>query len=124
MASARSRLVEEMIAYICPAGLRLAHALVFALLKQAQEFGLNLQRQFADFIQVKRAAICGGNFALRIRDGTRESAFDVSEHLALQQFLRQARATHGDKRPVSAQTASDESRAPARFYPCRFRPKG
>ena len=41
----------------------LADALVFALLEQAQELGLDFQRQVADLVEEERAAVRGAHLA-------------------------------------------------------------
>lgn len=74
--------------------------LVFALLEQTQQFGLNFQREVADLIEEKGAAGGGFDFAPMVANSASEGASDVAEKVAFQQFFGEARATHGDERLI------------------------
>ena len=84
--------------HVGAAGLGFADPFVLAFLEQAQQFGLDLRRQFPEFVEVEGASVRCGDFALRVRHRARERPLNVTEKLALQQFARQARATHRDER--------------------------
>jgi hypothetical protein len=69
-----------------------AHPLEFAVLKDAQQLGLQLQGHVADFIKKQGAAVCGFETAYPARDGTREGASFVAKEFAFQQSERNGRA--------------------------------
>ena len=56
-----------------------ADTLELAFLQNAEQFGLQLLRQFADFIQEKRAALGEFHFAFFLRDRAGERTFLVAE---------------------------------------------
>ena len=66
-------------------GARTAEAFEFALLQNAQEFGLQLDRNFADFVEEDRAAMGQFEAADALRDGAGEGAFFVAEQLTFEQ---------------------------------------
>ncbi len=92
-------------AHVRAPGLRLAKPLVFLFLQQAEQFGLNLQRQFSDLIQEQRAAVGHRHFAPGIGHGAGVCAFHPAEQLTLQQFPRETRTTDRDKRLVPVRAA-------------------
>src|SRR5207247_5449594 len=67
---------------------RAANAVEFARLQHAQELGLRLQRQLADLIQKKRAAVGELEATTALLRGAGEGAFLVAEELALDQLAR------------------------------------
>ena len=79
-----------------------AHARDLALLQNAQQIGLRLQADVANFVEENRSAF--GNFELAflavLRAG--ERAFLVSEEFALEQRLGQRAAVNGDQRMESS----------------------
>ena len=68
------------------------------LLNAAQQFGLNGQRQLADFIEKQRAAIGATNKAQSGRDGAGERAFHVAEELRFHELGREDSAIDRHKR--------------------------
>src|ERR1035438_6297335 len=62
-----------------------AEALEFALLEDAQELGLQLERNLSDFVEEHGAAVCQLKAADTLGNGAGEGAFFVAEHLTLQQ---------------------------------------
>ena len=72
-------------AHVRLAGPGLAHALVFPLLEQAEQLGLDLERQIADLIEEERAAVRGGDFAPGVLERAGEGALDMAEEFALEQ---------------------------------------
>ena len=79
-----------------------AHAIEAPLLQHAQQIGLQLRRDVADFVEKKRTAAGHLELALGARAGSREGALFVTEELALEQCFRQRRATEGDERLAGA----------------------
>ena len=77
-----------------------------ALLNAAQQFGLNGQRQLADFIEKQRAAIGTANEAQSGRDGAGERALHVAEQLRFHQLGREDRAIDRHKRCRRTRTES------------------
>ncbi len=71
---------------------------VDAILEEAEQLRLEREREITDLVQEQRASFCRGDFALGLRDGTREGAAGMTEQLALQQLGTQTRATHRDER--------------------------
>ena len=67
-------------------GFRAAQALEFALLQDAQEFGLQFERQFADLIQEQRAVVGLLKTPIALLHGAREGAFDMAEQLGFSRF--------------------------------------
>src|SRR4029077_14089544 len=74
-----------------------AHALVFALLEEAKELGLDFHGQVADFVEEKGAA--GGELDLApvVAERAGEGALDVPEQVAFEQFPGEAGTAYGDK---------------------------
>src|SRR5207245_7075124 len=66
-------------------GLRVAQALELALLERAQELGLQLEGNIADFIQKQRPLVGQLEPSDLLRDRSREGAAFVSEQLALKE---------------------------------------
>ena len=66
-------------ANIAGPGLRVAHALVAALLQQSQQLGLQGQRQIADFIEEERSPVGYGDLADRIADCAGKCPLHVAE---------------------------------------------
>src|SRR2546428_5475240 len=74
-----------------------AYSVDESVLKHAEQFGLRLEGEFADFVQKKRAAVCQFKPSLPslVRAGERP-AF-VAEEFAFDEALRQRRAVHAHK---------------------------
>ena len=68
-----------------------ADALEPAVLRHAQQFGLELRRHLGDFIQKNRAAVGHFKAADALGDGAGERAFFVPEQFAFQQRFREWR---------------------------------
>ena len=68
-----------------------------ALLQDAQQFGLQVQRHFADFIKENRAAVGQFEFAGTVCNRPGEGAFAVTEEFAFEKRFRHRGAVHGDK---------------------------
>ena len=68
------------------------------LFQHAQQFGLQHQRNLADFVQEQRAFVGQFEDAALLRARVRESALFVAEQLAFQQRFRNRRAVDGDER--------------------------
>src|ERR671924_1387346 len=79
---------------------RSAHPLVAALLKNAEQLGLERERQLADFVEKERAALGQLEAAPLEPLGAGESAALVAEQLGLDQRLRQRRTVHGHEGSV------------------------
>ena len=75
-----------------------------SLLKRPKQFGLNEQREFADLIQEKGAAIRAANETEGGGYGSGERAFHVAEELRLHQLGRKDRTIDGNERPSGAGT--------------------
>ena len=71
--------------------LRIADALEFALLQDAQQFHLQLRLQRADLIEENRAAVGGLKPADLVADGAGERSLDVAEQFAIPAACRSAR---------------------------------
>ena len=67
-------------------------ALECAFLQHAQQLGLHVGRQIADFVEKERAAVGQLETALAHRDRAREGAALVAEELGLDQRRRERRA--------------------------------
>src|SRR5215813_3457060 len=67
---------------LCPSA---AQALKLVLLQYAQQLGLKIERNVANFIQKQRALVRKLETARLAHDGAGESAFFVPEEFALQQ---------------------------------------
>src|ERR1035441_1098515 len=78
-----------------------AQPLVFALLQQAEQFGLDLDWKIANFVKKQRPTLGGGDLAPMILHRPRERAPDMAEQLALQQFLGKTGTTDSDEGLVS-----------------------
>jgi hypothetical protein len=74
------------------AALRLAHALILAVLQHAQQLRLHLQRQLADLVEEKRAVVRILEVAGLRRGGAGEGALGVAEERRLDQRRRERRA--------------------------------
>ena len=100
--------------------MRAAERFKFAFLQHAQQFGLQVEWQFADFIEKDRAAVGEGEAAFAFGGGAGERAAFVPEELALHQRAGNGRAIHGDEwrlasRALLMQGAGNEFLARARF---------
>ena len=65
--------------------------------EEAQQFRLHVHREFADFVEKERPAICGPHDALMIFRGSGERALAVPKELALEQILWNGGAVEGEK---------------------------
>src|SRR5437764_909463 len=81
---------------------RAADALELAVLEQAQDLGLQRQRQLADLVDEERAAVGRLALAARARLGAGVGAALVAEELVLHQRRRNGRAVELDERPFAA----------------------
>ncbi len=77
---------------------RRADALERSLLQHAQQLGLQVERQIADFVEKQRPAMRQLESPLAGRDGARERAAGVAEELALDQRRRQGGAVDDHER--------------------------
>ena len=68
-----------------------AHALQFAFLQDAQELGLDLRGNLADFVQEDGAAVGQFKAAFALGEGAGERAFFVAEEFALDEVFREWR---------------------------------
>ena len=68
-------------------------------LDQAQQFGLQVQVHFADFIEEQRSAIGLFGGALPFRGSAAEGAFHMPENLRFEQVFRNCRTVDGHERP-------------------------
>ena len=66
-----------------------------ALLQNAQQFGLEVRRQFSDLVQEHRAALRGFELAFLRRHRPRERAFLMPEQFAFQQGFGKRSAVDG-----------------------------
>src|SRR5260370_38558363 len=99
---------------------RASQPLEFPLLQNAEQFGLQFERNLSDFIQKNSASVGNLEAANALRDGSRESTSFVSEQLAFQQTGRNRRTVEFDEgfRAAWAQVlncARDQVLARARF---------
>ena len=92
-------------AHIDLARARVADALDFLLLQNAQQLGLHRERHFADLIEEKRAAIGQLEAAGLVAERAGERAFHVAEEFALEERLGHRGAIDLDHRPVAARAA-------------------
>ena len=67
-----------------------AQSLNLLLLERSEQFGLQFQRQIADFVQEQRAAVCGLKSSDRLRHRARERASLVAEEFAFEQTRRES----------------------------------
>ena len=74
-----------------------SHALELALLQDAQEFGLQLRSELADFIEKDGTAFGHLELALFLSDGSGEGALLVSEQLTFEECLGEGGAVDGDE---------------------------
>jgi len=79
-----------------------ADAFEFAFLEDAQELGLDLGRDFADFVQEDGAVVGEFEAALALGDGAGERALFVAEKFALDEVLRDGGAIELDEGGVGA----------------------
>jgi len=71
-------------AHIHAHGPRVADFADFSVLQHAQQLDLQIQRQFADFIEKKRAGVCLREQPRMLRGRARERAFHMPEEFAFQ----------------------------------------
>ncbi|QJE81303.1 Uncharacterized protein PA52Ts1_6347 [Pseudomonas aeruginosa] len=83
-------------AHIGAAGHRIADAFVFLVLDEAQQLGLQGQREVADLVEEQGAAVSLADPAQGAFGGTGEGAATVPEQFAFHQFGGQRRAVDGD----------------------------
>jgi hypothetical protein len=81
-----------------------ANRIDFPLLKSAQQLGLQIEIELADFIKEQRATIRGAEAAERIARGASESALYVPEELTGEEIRRKRCAVHRDKRLARTRT--------------------
>src|SRR5690606_13103198 len=74
-----------------------ADRLHLAFLQKSEQFRLYIERQIANFIKEKRAAVGRADHSRRIGNGAGERAFSVSEQVAFGKFLRNGRAVKRHK---------------------------
>ena len=94
-------------AEICLARGGFSQPIVFALLQQAQQLGLQVQRHFADLVE-EQGASCG-RFDLSVHPALARSgkrALSVTKELADKQLARQASAVERHIRPLIGMDAS------------------
>src|SRR5437899_6002445 len=75
-----------------------AEPLIFTFLKQTEQFGLNLDREIADFIEEQGAARGDFDFAPMVAHCASEGAFDMAEKVAFEQLFGEAGTTDSDER--------------------------
>ena len=92
--------------HIDPQAAVIADALNIAILQHAQQFGLQRQRQFADFVKKQGAVIRHLKFTAAFADSPGKCPFHMAEQLALRYAFRQRRAVEvhqrvgGSRRPL------------------------
>src|SRR5437773_958718 len=74
----------------------------FPRLEKAQELGLQIEPQLADFVEKQRAAARRPDEANLVPVGAREGAAAMAEQLAFEQIARDGGAVEGDKRLLRA----------------------
>jgi len=79
-----------------------ADALEFFSSRKAQEFRLDRQRHFADFVEEERAAARGFRLAFLVANRAGERTFHVAVEFAFQQRLGQRGAVERDERAARA----------------------
>ena len=84
---------------------RFAHREHFALLEEAQQFWLNVERQVADLVEEQRAADGRPQDARLIGYRAREAAAAMAEQLAVGELARGAGAVVGQEHPAAAEGA-------------------
>ena len=85
-----------------------AHPLELAVLKDAQQLGLQLQGHVANLVKEQGAAVCGFETPYPARDRTRKGASFVAKEFAFEQTERNGRAVYFYKSaipPVAALVA-------------------
>ena len=98
----------------------LAHALELAVFQHAQELGLQLQRQLADFVEEQAAVACILEIAGAVGVGAGERALGVAEQRGLDQVRRNGGAVQreigfGRARALAVQGCGHQFLAAARF---------
>src|SRR5262249_7375696 len=68
-----------------------------SFLNRAKQLALQLQRNFADFVEEERPAISCLKPSGSIADGASEGSFHMAEKLTLEQLARNRRAVHRDE---------------------------
>ena len=96
-----------------------AEAHELALLDDAQQLGLRLERDVADLVEEDRALVGELEQPLLRVDGAGERALDVAEQVRLEQVGRQVAGVDGDERAIRARGVLVQRRA--RPAPCRCR---
>ena len=81
-----------------------------ALLEDAEDLGLGLERQVTHFVEQQRSAVCSPEHARSRLAGPGERSPRVAEQLGLGQLLGQRGAVEGDVLPVPAAGVVDQSR--------------
>ena len=99
-----------------------AQPLEFAFLQDAQQFGLQAGREFADLVQKQRSAFGHFNFAFFLRGGAGEGALFVAEQFALQQGFGNGGAVDGDEGLFGARAVAMQGIGPPALFPSRSRP--
>lgn len=74
-----------------------ANSLVFVLLNDTEQLGLQKQGQFADLVEEESATVCQGEGPIAGVHRSSEGATLVSEELATGQLRRHCRAVHHDQ---------------------------
>jgi hypothetical protein len=90
------------------------------LLQHAQQFRLELERHFADFVEKHDAAFGRAKYAKAAASGAGERAFLVTEQLAFGQRGGQRGAIDGHERFVAARSEAMEQPGPQLFAGSRF----
>src|SRR5688572_5089948 len=80
-----------------------SYAFKFTLLEHTQQFRLQVNRQFANFVEKDRSAIGNLKTSDATRVSARESAPFVAEQFALDEWTRQRRTVHLHQRMVMPQ---------------------
>src|SRR5580698_1037965 len=83
-------------------GFRAAEPLELALLEHAQQFGLQTERQVANFVQENRSSMGLFESPDAVAHGARECALDVSEQFGFQQSFGKRAAINGHQREAVA----------------------
>ena len=90
-----------------------------ARFEEAEQLGLQIEAQLADFVEEEGAAAGGADEARVVAVGAGERAAAMAEELAFEQIARDGGAVEGDERLRRRGRSSGESRA--RGFPCRCR---
>src|SRR6516225_4480117 len=83
-------------------GSGLAERRDFAVIEEAEQFGLEVEAHLADLVEEQRAAGSATDESELVAVGAGKGAAAVAEQLALEQLARNGRAVEGDERPLSA----------------------